>query len=389
MPNKITLLVFWLISKFLPRDKNLWVYAEGDNNSALPLLKYAKTQDNRQHIYITPFKTQIAKLKKQGILAFKQSSLLGCYYITRAKVVIIANDSLADVNKYLTSGTLIINVFHGIPIKNTTIEQYNHKMKNTQTLFRTLSYHRKNQRCKRRLNNQILLCSTSELTQQLFSRCFGVDKDRLPIVGESRNDVLFSDKTNREHIIQNISPKMRDFTTIFAYTPTWRDEQSWDMDIDFAKMNSFLLQHNCALIVRPHHFDKTFENLDNTLSNIFISDSYHQEYNDVYDELVGVDVLISDYSSLIYEFLITNRPVLIYTPDYHNFRQMRGFLVDFDSHIPSKRLNNHQELMHAMLDVINGNYNKDKYNKIQNMFHQHIDGNSAKRVYKKINSILE
>jgi CDP-glycerol glycerophosphotransferase (TagB/SpsB family) len=288
--------------------------------------------------------------------------------------------------KYLTNGRLIINIFHGIPIKQVALVNLNQKIK--KSYLHTVHYNRKIKRLKRKFSNQIFLCATSELTQQLFSRVIGVDKEKLPIVGEARNDILYSNKTNRDYLVKHISRSMQDFTTIFAYTPTWRDKQTWDTGIDFEKMNSFLLQHNCALIIKPHHMDETFSYLDKTYSNIFISNARYQEHHDIYNELVGVDVLISDYSSLIYEFLITNRPILIYTPDYQHYKKMRGFLIEFDTHIPSKRLNNHQDLVQAMLNVINGDYNKDNYNKIRNMFHKHIDSNSSKRVYDEINSRL-
>ena len=267
MSNKIILWVFWLIFSPFKKNKNLWIYAEEDNNTALPLLKYAQKTDHRKHIYITSFKTQIVKLRKEGILAFKPSSLLGRYYITRAKVAITsAGNRLGRVS----NGRLIINIFHGIPIKKIAIENWNHKIKNTQKSYVRIAYlNRKRKRLKRKLNNQICLCATSELTQQLFSRCFGVDKEKLPIVGEPRNDRLYSNKTNRDYLVKHISHSIQNFTTIFAYTPTWRDKEIWDTGIDFGKMNRFLLQYNCALVIRPHHFDKTFLDLE-THTQIFL-----------------------------------------------------------------------------------------------------------------------
>ncbi len=207
-------------------------------------------------------------------------------------------------------------------------------------------------------------------------------------MGEPRNDILCTKHTNRNYIIKHIDASLKEFTTIFAYTPTWRDRQIWDTGIDFEKMNSFLLQYNCALIIRYHNLDNTFSDLSDNHSNIFISNSCIQEWSDAYNELVGIDVLISDYSSLIYEFLITNRPVLIYTPDYQSYKKMRGFLVKFNTHIPSKRLNNYQDLVNAMLDVINGIYDRENYNKIKNLYHKYTDNNSSKRVYEQISSNL-
>ena len=64
--TKIYLVISWIISLFFPRNKNIWVYAEGPLNPMLPLVHYGNKSSGIKHIYITPYKERIPKLKANG-----------------------------------------------------------------------------------------------------------------------------------------------------------------------------------------------------------------------------------------------------------------------------------------------------------------------------------
>ncbi|BBB24138.1 conserved hypothetical protein [Isorropodon fossajaponicum endosymbiont JTNG4] len=379
---KIILPIFWIVSLF-PRDKNIWVYSEGFTNSSLPLLKYSKKQDKNTHIYITPFDIQVSKLRNEGIIAFKQSSILGCYYISRAQVHIICKSKLEDLNKYLSHKALVINLFHGLHRVTNNIVPPNHNQHKPQWRL-----NRNKAKFQKLYNRYLFLCATSEFTRQLYSQLFRVNHSTLPIVGIPRLDRLHSKQTDRKYIIKNISSSLKKFSTIFAYMPSGR-RHKWNNNIDLKKMNEFLLHNNSALIIRSHRAEKSPIHLNKTHSNIYASSSYSQEWSDVVDELIGVDVLISDYSSLTHEFLITNRPVLVYLPDYQELIDAGGSAVNFDLDIPSDRINTFDNLLESMDSTIQQTYSYDKYNKLANKYHLYQDGDSSKRVYEHINKHLE
>jgi CDP-glycerol glycerophosphotransferase (TagB/SpsB family) len=380
MLNKTLIFLYAIVSILIKRDDQIWVYGEGDLNSVLPLLKYAKTKDKRLHVYITSYASQIEQLKNDDILAVKKTSLLAYYYISRARVHVICKSSLEDLNKYLSYNAVIINLFHGIPTKTIGIEGYL-KSSTYPLNFKTK---RKIKKLKKRYSRYVFLCATSSLTQDLFSRCFGVDKKNLPIVGEPRNDILL-EKNNRVYIEDLIGRELAGIKKIFSYMPTWRDYSDWSPDIDFSNMNNFLKLNNSILIIRPHPSDSTFKNVGE-YSNIHFSTA--SEWSDSYSELCGADCLISDYSSLIHEFIITRKPILIYTPDYAQYTKNRKLMLDFDSHIPGRRINTYQDLIKSMQDVVNESYSYKDYSNILSLYHDYTDNLSSDRVYKYINKLM-
>jgi CDP-glycerol glycerophosphotransferase (TagB/SpsB family) len=327
----------------------------------------------------------VEKLRGEGILVFKQFSILGCYYISRAKVHIICKSKLEDLNKYLSYKSLLVNLFHGLHSRRACILSAPRQNKAQWRIDRN----------KEKMiffyNRCLLLFVTSKFTQQAFSKLFEVDDFRLPILGMPRLNRLYSKQTDRGYIISNISPFLEKFDTIFAYMPSKRSDgfgrnHDWSHDIDFDKMNNFLLRNNSALIVRSHrHEGYIYPN--NTHSNIYGSSAYSQDWSDAIDELIGVDVLISDDSSLVYEFLITNRPILNYFPDHCQFKKMFD-MVAIDKNLPSDRIDSFDDLLVSMNAVVQKQYSYDKYNKIRDKYHLYQDSNSSKRVYKYINKIL-
>jgi CDP-glycerol glycerophosphotransferase (TagB/SpsB family) len=372
------MLPFFLIISIFPRNKRIWVYAEGPTNSVLPLLRYARKKDAKKHVYITKFDTQIDKLKSEGIFVLRQNSFLGCYYIARARVHIICRRTLEDVNKRLSHGALIVNLFHGMlrPFICSATEANIGKPK--------WKINKNKLKMKRRYDRYLLLSSSSELTQKLQSEHFlRNDSSTLPIVGIPRLDRLYSKQTDREYITKNISSSMKEFDKIFAYMPTGR-EYKLNNVIDFKKINEFLLSNNSALIIRAHRLDRNFIHLDKGYSNIYRSTLYHQDWSDAIDELSGVDFLISDHSSIMHEFLITGRPILSYFPDWERLIEVGKIETNFELELPSKKITNFNGLLASMDSVLQGKYSYKRYNEIANKYHFYKDGNSSQRVYKYI-----
>ena len=382
---KVILPLFWIIARILPRRLDIWVYGEGHTSAASPLLRYAKQKDTRKHIYITPYESQIKIMRDDGVLAFKPSSVIGCYYISRAKVHVITKTRLEDLNTYLSYNALIVNLWHCITsdlFENSTTNKPQWKID------------RNKARVKKKYERYYFLCSTSKFTQKLQAQYFGIDLLKLPVVGMPKLDMLYS---QRESKANNTSLLSNEFDMVFAYMPSSRrqGELVWDHEIDFEKMNDFLVKNNSALILRPHYRDRSSFNLDKDYSNILLTSShYSQEWTDVNDTLVGVDVLISDYSSLIYEFLITGKPILIYTPDYTSYSTesycvLHQTIEDFDHKIPSNRNNNLDELLVSMESVINKSYSYKKYNETLEKYHFYQDGDSSRRVYEHITKRID
>ncbi|MBQ6285524.1 MAG: CDP-glycerol glycerophosphotransferase family protein [Bacilli bacterium] len=108
--------------------------------------------------------------------------------------------------------------------------------------------------------------------------------------------------------------------------------------------------------------------------HFYLDLSNDREINDL---LFITDILITDYSSVIYEYSFFKKPVIFYTPDFDEYVSSRSFFYDFDVYNYGKRANNMDELINS---IKTSKYNKEKGDKFYKYFCGACDGNSAKRV---------
>ena len=91
--------------------------------------------------------------------------------------------------------------------------------------------------------------------------------------------------------------------------------------------------------------------------------------------------------SITHDYLLTKRPILIYTPDYETYKTRSKFIVDFKEAIPSQQIFGSKKLIEEMLIANSGNYCFEKYNSIRNLYHTYQDNNSSFRVYEEVKNI--
>jgi CDP-glycerol glycerophosphotransferase (TagB/SpsB family) len=133
----------------------------------------------------------------------------------------------------------------------------------------------------------------------------------------------------------------RDYKKVFIYMPTWRDSQReiFVQSFDLAKMNKMLQEKDSLLILKPHA--NTIVDHIEHYSNIILADSKA----DVYPILPYTDVLITDYSSVLYDYvLMENKDVILYLYDYEEYVKDRDLFYPFDENVVGKRVFNFEEL---------------------------------------------
>ena len=366
----------------LPRSKNIWVFGEGNLSVLKPLFEHSCIyKDSIKKVYISSDKARVSYLRSNGLNAYYKYDFLAYYFIARAHIHIICKSKLSDLNNYFSHNAIKINLFHGTPIKAVGLKCVEKK----KGAIRKFLYERRIKRLKERYSNYIFLCGTSPYTNTLYSRCFGIKENDIKITGHPRNDLISTSPINRKFIAENLKMDVDSFTKVFTYMPTWR-KYKWKHKINFEKINNFLLSINSILYIRSHHLDSSFDNFNN-FSNIYTVRNKECNLHDSHHDLLGTDVLITDYSSLIYDFLLTRRPIIIYTPDYENYYKSSKFLVDFKSAIPAPQIYDSDKLIEEMRNAYEGNLCFEKYNNLLNLYHTQKDNKSSKRVYDEIKKI--
>ncbi|MFA6629172.1 MAG: CDP-glycerol glycerophosphotransferase family protein [Sulfuricurvum sp.] len=144
------------------------------------------------------------------------------------------------------------------------------------------------------------------------------------------------------------------YTKTILYMPTTREYIFTDsaahcdeplLPLDFKLLNETLCSLNMLFIVKLHPF--VMEQLGNTLQQENLSHIvFYPPQSDVYPILKHSDILISDYSSVIYDFLLLDRPIILFNYDKKQYEHtMENFLFDYDRYTPGIEIENGSDLI--------------------------------------------
>ena len=175
---------------------------------------------------------------------------------------------------------------------------------------------------------------------------------------------------------------------VILYAPTWRDDESYDigkvrfnlkLDLDNLKES---LSDEYIVLIRTHYF--IANNLDLSRFEGFVFDV--SKYEDIAELYLVSDILITDYSSVFFDFANLKRPILFYTYDLDKYSNMlRGFYMDIHTEVPGPLLYTTDEVVDAIrnIDSVNIQYH-DRYEEFYERFCSIDDGNASKRIVEKI-----
>lgn len=279
---------------------------------------------------------------------------------------------------------IIINVWHGIPIKGNRYHDFgghNYIIKTTKNPF------------PRKRPNDYLV-STSKFTTYLLNHFINEFSANVIYTGYPRNDLIISGL--EEKIKKDVFSNYQSHKIIF-YAPTYRnpkDSDAWpqnpitNKDL-LADLNYFLEQNKIHLILKPHPLEViAFEHIKS--DNIQIIDSKWLEIKNInlYSILSMTDILITDYSSIMFDFLLADKPTIIFDYDYDFYRNTTGLMLDnFDEWAPGHRSKNIKQLINAISEAIEKDPFKDDRNRIKNEIHIFKDNKSTERFIEFINSL--
>jgi CDP-glycerol glycerophosphotransferase (TagB/SpsB family) len=351
--NKIVSLIIRIIvvvvTTFIPRSNKIWVIGSwfgmryADNSRYL----FEYLNDNKEEygldkiIWVTDDPIVLDFIRTTGRLAYKKKSLIGCYYHLRAKVFFY-DQSTEDLNYNFTQGALVINLWHGIPLKKIGYH-YKEKIKHSDVVIflrRLLS-----------IKKREYILETSDFSGKLLSEAF----DCKTIRGVyPRNDYLIgiinSKLTEQESKYWKIL-KSNNKKIIF-YLPTFRDK----CDLKFLGTEDINIQLDILdninrlgyiLLTKVHFAEKSAtKNLKHS-SLINLPGSM-----DVYPFLKETEILITDYSSIYFDFLYLDREIIFLAYDLEYYKNSdRGLLLDFDDFTPGLKVFNSNQLVEALIRV--------------------------------------
>lgn len=233
------------------------------------------------------------------------------------------------------------------------------------------------------------LISQNSYSSEIFKRAFDFKGEMLEI-GYPRNDNLVN-KNNAEYIdIIKTKFNIPKDKKIILYAPTWRDNEYYkDGEYKFATEMNFdemkdSLSEDYVLIVKYHYLVK--ENIDWDKYSGFIMEC---DANwDIQELYLASDILITDYSSVMFDYALLRRPMIFFTYDLEFYKNsLRDFYFDMFEEVPGPIVENTSELIEEIKGLNIEDYELkygEKYDAFQNKYNEFDDGKACETIIKLI-----
>ena len=251
---------------------------------------------------------------------------------------------------------LIINLWHGVPLKKIALLDPNLK-KAARIYFKKIFS-----------ENYTCILTTSHELIPLMARSFAVSEDKIKVWGQPRNDGLFKKNDCRE-ILGQLFPDLPEYTKTVLYAPTFRDYGQVQLfpfkDFDQEQLEAFLEEKNMLLFIRTHvaeqgsaapYLGKRIRFLGN------------EQAEDVTGILNIFDCLITDYSSIYIDYLLTDKPMIFLPYDRQQYLDGRGMNFDYDDVTPGPK----PETFNDFLDALSPkeDFWKSKRTRVNRLFNE-------------------
>jgi CDP-glycerol glycerophosphotransferase len=165
---------------------------------------------------------------------------------------------------------------------------------------------------------------------------------------------------------------------VVLYAPTWRGTlETVSYEVERAKSDIARLaeSHDCDIIFRGHHLIEQFFQVDDSMGCVVAPAAI-----DTNELLSIVDVLVTDYSSIFFDFLPTGKPVIYYIYDQREYERERGLYFSMDE-MPGFKCRDSDSLSAALEQALKGQVpDRPHYAQSQQRFNCHDDGDATRRV---------
>lgn len=317
----------------IPRTRDDWVFGcgAGIGDGALALWEQTATEARRA-VWLTGSAHEARDAAARGIPSLPKHSLRGFWRTARARVLVVTH-GFGDVNRYAVDGAFIVQLWHGIPLKRIGIDSPEtvrvpgplQRMPGAAIMRRLIGA------LYRRTTRKIdLIPAASHLVRGRLESAFSLTESHVPVTGEPRVDVLSQQDavTRRENALGAVHAAVGDTgaCVLVLYAPTWRDgaqDPAVPTDAEWDRIGEVLARRDAVLLVRSHPLGagayRPPEHLRQRVRTIG-SDLV----NDITPLLPGIDVLVTDYSSLAFDAALVPVPTVFFAPDLADYVARRG-----------------------------------------------------------------
>jgi CDP-glycerol glycerophosphotransferase (TagB/SpsB family) len=353
----LVLQVAGFVLQWLPRSPRIiaigcYRNAFADNSKYL-YIDLLRSRPDLRVVWISGLRQTVAHVRSRGGEAHHRWSPMGLYIAIRARYWFVSA-YVHEVNAYFARGATVTNLWHGIPMKKIEFDidsgptgrlfhspTFAERFSIFPGVFRRADY---------------LACPSAALATGLFSRAFRIPVERCIAATPPRILPLLCDEEQFQDLVawcdaptRHAVAELRGYAAYHVYMPTWRDTRPdflAELVPHLAELSALMSRRNEAFVMKPH------ANTPGAIleefarwPNIVVVDPRA----DAYPIMRGATTLITDYSSVVFDYLFLNRRILFFAFDLDQYAAAdRGLYFAYDEVTPGPRARSIGELLRLL-----------------------------------------
>lgn len=369
--KKIILPCAYKICCIIPSDKNLFLFADGRSVSMPDNMKFVYDE-----LISKGYKCNTHFVKdKNSTIKNTIDNIKFMYLYSRASVLLLTDYYMPVYTVKPRKNTKVIQLWHACgAFKKFGYSTIDLPWGMSREIMEKFPIH----------NTYTHTFVSSDNIRCFYAEAFNTSIDNIYALGCSRTDVYYDDnhKINSKEKLQRIIGKDNN-KKVVLYAPTFRGEDVKtarnDNILDFEKLYNAIGDEYIILCKFHPFLSATFE----------VPKEYSDFAYNVTDELtideamISSDILITDYSSLLFEFALLYKPIILYPYDLEDYLDSRGLYLDYEEYAIGDIVYNNDELILAIKNACS-DYDYQKNKEFNNYFMSACDGNSTERIVSKI-----
>lgn len=398
--------LLWALSHLVPRRSDLWAFGSWyggrfADNARYLFLHAASDVDGPRCVWLSSSPAVVDRLRREGFEAHLVRSPRGVLTALRAGVYVF-DCRTSDISYGLSGGAVKVNLWHGVPLKRIErdIEDPEHPIQRARRgspwrrAFRYLT-------APAAYDRFDWMVAPGPGAAENLSTAFGLRPGRCLVSGYPRNDALFGGAWTRRAASETEVGLRRSLERAAAegvrrlvYLPTWRDVTVVEgvrrrVPLPLVELDRVLRTHGARLYCKLHVTDVARLDGVEKCSQIELLPTDV----DIYQFLALTDALITDYSSVFFDYLLLDKPLLFYPHDWEDYQRFRAFYYDYEAVTPGPKARTADELVaevRGLLEDYSGSSEawRGERERVRNLVHSFLDGSSAERCTRQLRSRL-
>lgn len=297
------------------------------------------------------------------------------YYLSKSKYWIFNCKMPLYIEK--KKSQIYLQTWHGTPLKRLA---HDIDVSENTTFYRSgVSYEKMVESYDKDVARYNYMISPNQFCTEVFQTSFRINKERLIETGYPRND--FITNASKEDI-KKIKEKyhLPNDKKIILYAPTWRDNSyvasgyTFELQAHFHQWKE-MFSDEYIVVFKPHYLIINKFADDHSLDGFLYSIDATAEINELY---VISDIMITDYSSVFFDYAVLNRPIYFYMYDLESYKdELRGFYLDIYNELPGKVYEDESTML---TDIKNHVYDYEQLDNFNKRFSHAQTGDCAKKV---------